>query len=783
LRLRYVNHFWKTAVIIFILIMTFSAATISLITQTAIEKEKATLLSNAQILSQLITQISEFDNLYIKESELGYSARNATLTQVRNAFKNFTLTEDQFEYLLGEVNQNHIQFIAYSYQPPPNVHLNDLDTAIPMRLALQGETGVIASSDYLGRETLAAHIAIPETKWGLVVKQDLQQFTLPFYQTGVMIFALTLVLSIIIFYLALKRERSYQVEMKQKEKRFQQLVESAHDWIWETNSEGVYTYVSPQAKKLIGYKVHDVIGKTPFDFMPKEEATRVRAIFEKIVKKRQDIINLENTNLHKNGQEVILMTSGTPYFDEHNQLLGYRGMDKDITRMKKHEEEITHIAFFDSLTGLANRDQIMQRIEEELFFCKRTNSISALLYLDLDGFKDINDSIGHDIGDQVLIEITRRIKNALRPYDIAGRIGGDEFVVLLRCSDNDIKHVSPLLEQLLERILFEINQPIQIEANTLNVGVSIGVALIPMDGETTSELLRHADTAMYQAKNTGKNQYCFYHEGLQIEADEKLNIKQDLTRAFENNEFELYYQRQTDITGKQTVGLEALIRWQHPINGFIAPNKFLRYIDEFNMTAQLDEWVMHQACLDIKNHFAPFIQNFSVSINLTPETFNKNDLIQRLSQHAERYDVEPYQLTLEITEGSLIQDVENAHDIITALSMLGYKIALDDFGTGYSSLSYLSKIEFNTIKIDRSFIQNLETSPVDQNICQLIIGLAQDLKKHIVAEGVETQQQIEFLDKQGVSIVQGFIYSKPQPVSIVCEHLQLEQQNRYEINE
>jgi len=294
---------------------------------------------------------------------------------------------------------------------------------------------------------------------------------------------------------------------------------------------------------------------------------------------------------------------------------------------------------------------------------------------------------------------------------------------------------------------------------------------MPQDGKDVGEILRHADAAMYQAKSAGKNQFYFYHEDLQLEADKKLTLKKEISQAFKQNEFELYYQRQTDITGNKTRGLEALIRWKHPEQGMVSPGYFLPFIEEFNLTAELDDWVIRRVCSDIEQHLQPYMSHLSVSLNLTPEAFNKDDLLQQLARYIKAHRVEANQLTIEVTEGSLVQDLDNAHDVISALADLGCKIALDDFGTGYSCLSYLSKLEFDVIKIDRSFIQKLEINGTDQNICKLIIGLAEDLDKEVVAEGVENERQVAFLDSHNVNRIQGFIYSKPEPIAEVCRIL------------
>lgn len=766
--------FYQSLIALLFATIILAGAPLLYFLEVGIEQKKQTLLDNAILMGELVGRIESHNSAFhrnYKQIHDQIDSQEAVLRELQSAFEVLSKTSDSIEFLIGTYEEEHIHFIAYNKTAPPHVHIHDEHLAVPMRKALSKQRGTIIDTDYNGNKVFAAYVDIPNTDWGLVIKQDYQELSAPYYRavySALFVVVLIFAVMITVYYRSHQRQ---DLKIKFSEERFQHLVESSHDLVWEINKHGVYTYVSPQIKKLLGYDFKEVLGKTPFELMPRVEGNRLQKKYQELTKKPREINNFETVTLHKNGQTVHLLVSASPFFDQQGHFAGYRGIDRDITSLKEHEAEITQIAYFDSLTGLANREQIMNRLEEELEFCRRTGRYSVLMFMDLDGFKDINDSIGHDVGDEVLIEVARRLQGVLRSYDVAGRLGGDEFIALMRSTTAHFDVLLMDVETLLKRLLSAINKPIQVNDYQLQVGVSIGVALMPRDGDDVSELLRHADAAMYEAKNAGKNQYHFYHSRLQEEADRKLLLKNEINKAFLEDQFELYYHRQTDVSGQHTRGFEALIRWNHPSQGLLAPSQFLHVIEEFNLTTQLDEWVIDRVCFDIQTYLQPYIEHFTVSINLTPMAFNKVNLLDYLLQKMAFYHVSAEQLTIEVTEGALIQDLERTHELITKLSDVGFNIALDDFGTGYSSLSYLSKLNFDTIKMDGSFMRNLFENEANQNICKLIISLANDLDKAVVAEGVETEAQLEFLSEMDVAFIQGYLYAKPASIQKVAQLL------------
>ena len=475
-----------------------------------IDEKKEFLFEKSAAMASMISSVASFDRKYSKEKEFGNISSAATIFQVQKTFQSLDEVELKLEYLVGVIRDQKIEFIAYSGVQPSSVKLKDSYLAIPMRKAIAGKSGVSIELDYNNEQVLASYHHIKDTKWGFVVKQPYITHIKPLYQTAFMSSSAVLLLIIFIYFILKRHDIKHNKKIEYSEYRFQQLVESSDDFIWEVNIYGIYNYASRQVEAILGYKVQEVVGKTPFEFMSPDEAKKFLVEFMKIIAKEAKIVNLENTSLHKDGHEVYLQTNGSPFFDEKGNLKGYRGVDRDITIIKLKQKEIEHLAYYDTLTGLANRQNINERISQEINYTKRNSFESALLFLDLDDFKDINDTHGHDHGDEVLKTVSHRILKSIRSFDIAGRIGGDEFVILVRGIQENYKNSLSHLESLLKRVLHEVNEPIVVNGFTHHVGVSIGVAILPRDGEKLEDIMRCADRAMYEAKHLGKNRVVFH---------------------------------------------------------------------------------------------------------------------------------------------------------------------------------------------------------------------------------------------------------------------------------
>jgi diguanylate cyclase (GGDEF)-like protein len=436
----------------------------------------------------------------------------------------------------------------------------------------------------------------------------------------------------------------------------------------------------------------------------------------------------------------------------------------EIDKRKIIEKHLEHQAYHDSLTGLPNRALFLDRIEQEIRHASREDSNLAILFLDLDNFKQINDSLGHSAGDTVLVSISEKLKLALREIDTIARLGGDEFIILL----SDFKRVEDINDIALK--LFDaVQQPLAVNNNELFVTASIGISVFPDDGRNAEILLRNADTAMYRAKEKGRNTYEFYTEDMTERAIEKVTMIANLNRALEQDEFEIYYQPQYDIQEKQLIGLEALIRWQHPDLGFLTPDRFLPTAEECGLIVKLDRWVMQNCLKQMKRWKDEGLVFGRMSLNLTMQQIDAPDFLEFLKALMKRTGCIGEFITFEITESQLMKNPDKAIELLNNLNDLDINISIDDFGTGYSSMAYLKRLPVDTLKIDREFIQGIPKVEDDSSIVKSMIGLAASMKMAVLAEGVETIEQYKFLKSEGCSLVQGDFLSHPIPASAIPE--------------
>ncbi len=808
-------------------------------------------------------------------------------------------------------------------------------------------------------------------------------------------------------------------ELRQSEERFRNLVETSSDWIWEVDNNACYTYANPRCREILGYEPDELICKTPFELMPADEAKRVGEIFAEIVKEKRAFADLENINLHKQGHEVVLETSGFPFFDQHGELLGYRGVDRDISQRKQEEKalavtnhryrtlidyapeaitifnldtgkfedanenalklfgmsreefhkcdptdisppyqasgentaeavkhrlseiengdqttfewlhrnvqgedfpcevrlvklpatdrrlvrcsiidisdrkkaevvlaeserrfrqlfeqipniavqgydrernvifwnaaseklygysieeaigsklekliippemseyvkqeihqwvtegiqiptaefelqhkdgskvpvlsshvmlkttsgepemycididlsetrkaqaEIEQLAYFDMLTNLPNRRLLLDRLNEEIAVAERHSIYGAILYLDLDNFKTINDSLGHSVGDAVLQQVGILMENQLRAEDTVARFGGDEFVVLLK--ELSQESAAAVQEALLvaEKIQALFSRPIAIDQHELFVTPSIGISLFSMHNNIATEVLNQADTAMYRAKERGRNNISFFESNMQAAADARLVMEKDLRLAILREEFTLHYQSQVDDKGN-IVGIEALLRWEHPDRGMILPNEFIPVAEETGIIIKIGEWVFKTACHQLsvwEKHYQHL--SFHLAVNVSPHQFRMVDFVSQIQHIIQQSGINPERLTLELTESVVIDDIKDTIRIMRALKKMGIRFSIDDFGIGYSSLTYLKRLPLDQLKIDQSFVRDLYHDPNDQAIVETIITMAHILGMDVIAEGVETEEHLRFLTEKGCKVFQGYYFDKP----------------------
>jgi len=470
----------------------------------------------------------------------------------------------------------------------------------------------------------------------------------------------------------------------------------------------------------------------------------------------------EMNNQRKDGSLFPMELAVVAVRDEEGRVTHYIGIFRDLTQIKAQEAQLRHLAYHDPLTGLPNRALLADRMRIALAHAQRSGERLAVCYLDLDGFKPINDRLGHAVGDRLLQEIARRLEQAVRGGDTVARLGGDEFVLLLN-------HLTGLeqCKNILDRLLQSVTQPILIEDETITIGASIGVTLFPDDAADADTLLRHADQALYAAKEGGRNRYHFFDVRNAFVSREQRSILARLEEALEKGEFRLYYQPKVDVRAGRVVALEALIRWQHPERGLVLPGEFLPRLAGSELEQRVGEWVISTALGQMATWRAAGL-DFLVCVNISPHHLARPDFPARLGELLRRHtDVPPERLELEVLESAALDDMESVLPLMEACRSLGVQFALDDFGTGYSSLTYLKRLPVSVLKIDQSFVRDMLDNPEDQAIVAGIIGLSEAFQIAVVAEGVETSAHVCALLRMGCHLLQGYGIARPMPAEAI----------------
>lgn len=520
------------------------------------------------------------------------------------------------------------------------------------------------------------------------------------------------------------------------------------------------------AQRNLGYDMQELGLRTPLDIMPGMSRPELDSLLQPLRDGTQNQVVFEARHHRKDGSHYCVQISLQLCRTEQPQV--FFEVIQDITERKRADEKIRYLAFYDSLTNLPNRRLFEEHLSHDLSRARRSGKHLATLFLDLDRFKHINDTLGHRVGDSLLKEVAERLKHCVRAGDsIAGgnasgadlvsRFGGDEFIILLT-EQGDYGAAA----MVAERILTGLKQPIKAEGHEFVVGASIGIAVYPEDGEDAETLIRNADAAMYHAKGVGKNNYQFYAREMNIHSLLKFTLESDLHKALERNELVLYYQPQVDLATGKVVGAEGLIRWCHPERGLISPNEFISIAEETGLILPIGEWVIRIACEQQQAwHACGF--DIRVAVNLSSKQLRHNTLKKVVYDVLRTSGVNPALLEFELTETSIMQNAGESVTLLSELKEMGISLAVDDFGTGYSSLSHLKRFPLDTIKIDRSFVGDVTSDHDSAAIVAAIIAMAKSLGLTTIAEGVETVQQLEFLREHGCDQVQGYLYSKPLP--------------------
>ena len=564
--------------------------------------------------------------------------------------------------------------------------------------------------------------------------------------------------AIYVIYRDITRRIKDQEALVKSEERHRTVLEAAPDPVIVRDMDGQVIYLNPAFTRVFGWTSEECQGRT-IDFVPDESRPETDEFMDQI-KKGISFSGVETRRFTKSGQLVDVSISGAVFFDIHGRPEGFVNTLQDITERRKKDEELKYVAYHDMLTGLPNRKSFYMCLDDLLHHSSRRNSDRtwALMFLDLDKFKQVNDALGHDTGDQLLQGVAGRLKGCLRETDHLFRLGGDEFTIILTNLGRDID-----VARVARKILKSITRPFFISSQEIFTSTSIGISVFPNDGWDVEGLVKNADIAMYASKENGGDGYRFFTEEMNRKVLHRMKMESSLRKALDRNEMVLYYQPLVNEANR-IMGMEALLRWHHPEMGMILPNDFIRITEETGIIVPLGNWVLRAACLQTKRWLDMGFSGLFVAVNVSARQIQEADFVPMVLDIVARSGLPPAALQLEVTESSVIRNPEMCIAKMKALREKGISFSIDDFGTGYSSLSYLKRFPIDTLKIDRSFITDAMNNKGDREIIKTIIDMARNLNIDAVAEGVETQEQMDFLAGHGCSSMQGFLFAHPVPV-------------------
>jgi diguanylate cyclase (GGDEF)-like protein/PAS domain S-box-containing protein len=553
-------------------------------------------------------------------------------------------------------------------------------------------------------------------------------------------------------------------ELKASNERLESMVKNSPLAIYTSDLNNVVRSWNPAAQRMFGWTAEEAIGHR-VRFIPIDRTQEYEDICSRL-QNGESLNQVELVRQRRDGSVIHISLSTAPLFTADGQTDANIFLVADITQRKLAEQQIQFQAFHDALTGLPNRLLLQDRFEQAKAQASRTNWRVMLLFLDLDNFKSINDTLGHDSGDAFLKQIAIRLSACMRETDTISRLGGDEFLILLP-DLSQAEDAVPILAKLME----QMQLPFYADGHEISTSVSMGVTIFPEDGTSFESLLKKADMAMYKAKGDGRNTYRYFDDAMDVEAIEHQFIRNGLRRALERNEFVLHYQPQIDLTSGAIVGVEALIRWNHPQLGMVSPARFIPVSEESGLIVPIGDWVLREACRQAMAWQRDGLPELCMAVNLSAVQFKRGSVERSVIHALEESRLNPALLELELTESILIQNVEGVLDCVKRLKLLGVKLSIDDFGTGYSSLSYLKRFDIDKLKIDQSFVRDLGTDPDDAAIVRAIIQMARSLSLRTIAEGVETADMLHQLRVFGCDEAQGYYFERPMSADAVASYI------------
>lgn len=584
--------------------------------------------------------------------------------------------------------------------------------------------------------------------------------------------------------------RKMQIQLRESEKLHRYIVNKSPDIVYILDNNGYFTFINKRVESLLGYKTKEVVGKHYTEIVHEDDLEKARYRFNERRTGKRATINVElklkckNSEFARNFDNRILPIEinsvgvySTANNDHSKKFIGTYGIARDITDRIEAEEIIRFQAYHDMLTRLPNRTLLKDRLNQSLTHAKRNGSHLSVMFLDLDRFKVINDTLGHLVGDQLLQAVAMRLRHCLREGDTLARIGGDEFTLLLPEVDSRED-----AEAIAIKIIKSLKEPFKVDSHELFISTSIGISHYPEDGDTIESLIKHADIAMYSVKGRGKNGYEFFNDNMIDAYSRHLSLENDLRRALDDNQFEIYYQPQINTENNSIFAMEALIRWNHPVRGLISPNEFIELAEETRLIKQIGNWMLQHACADLKRWRDMGITNLRVAVNVSAIQLEQHNFVNIILNTLHNYRIPGDMLEIEITENTLMHDTDDGILKLRELSNHGIKIAIDDFGTGYSSLNYLKRLPIDTLKIDQSFVHDMSKSEEDASIIKAIIAMARGLNLNIISEGVETERQMTQLKQWRCKNMQGFLFGRPMPCADAMNVIQVNRGNQQSHN-
>jgi diguanylate cyclase (GGDEF)-like protein/PAS domain S-box-containing protein len=626
--------------------------------------------------------------------------------------------------------------------------------------------GYLILRDQVGTPVWLVQLEIPRSAFAQATRTTLYQTIL----LGLLVGGFTIVAMLLV-----ARSRRLSADRLSLESRYRAIIEQAQDGLLVADARtGEIVDANPAVQEQLGFTLEELRGRSVLSVLrgPNDSQDPVIATLARVEPSR----GVELVQWLKDGRQMDVEVSCVPIESSDRRLVSYLMRDlserkKAQTQLLANQQRLDKLANHDHLTGLPNRLFLQAHLPEAIARCQEAGQMLAVLFLDLDRFKHINDSRGHEIGDKLLQEIAKRVRAAVRPADIVVRMGGDEFVVVLhRVNAPDEVAIAAT------RINEVLSAPVMVDGRALVVTVSIGVSMFPRDGGTMGELLKHSDTAMYQAKDLGRNNFQVFSPQMDRSLKERVAIESSLRAGLKLQQFDVHYQPIIDIHSRRVAGLEALLRWKHPSQGYVSPERFIEVAEETGLIIPIGQFVLDRVGRDITAWREQGAHLVPVSMNVSAVQLERTRLRELIQNAMEKFRIGPQLIALELTEGSLFENRtgEFREDALASLRDLGVKIAIDDFGTGYSSLSYLKRWRVDSLKIDRSFVRDIATDPSDHAIVSAIVAMARSLNIQVVAEGIESWQQLEILRNMGCSLAQGFLFARPCSASDALRYLKVE---------